>query len=218
MRNEIILQKRFNLRRIPGGHVLLAMSALTTLAACERAAPPEPLAVTTPTAEAPAGPHAEFIPTQADLDRFKAEGPDPTLRKISAVDYWLHYRLMQATGIEKELGGEEQAIAALKSLGEEYERRMRVAEIETPKMIRATFTGEGMSSGFVGMGHGQFSGDHDGSISAPWSAECRMRTADLNKGRVEFGDKSGSRVSVRQDGSRRRRWSSRSTRTASTAK
>ena len=83
----------------------------------------------------PAGSHAEFIPTQAQLDRFLAEGPDPTLRKISVADYWLHYKLMQATGIEKELGGEAQAVEALKSLGAAYERKLRVAEVEVPKMI-----------------------------------------------------------------------------------
>ena len=76
------------------------------------------------------------------------------LRKIAVADYWLHYKLMQATGIEKELGGEAQAIEALKALGDAYERRMRVAQDEMPKMIPTTFTGEGMNSGFMGMGMG----------------------------------------------------------------
>ena len=45
-------------------------------------------------------------------------------------------------GIEKELGGEAQAIEALKALGDAYERRMRVAEDEAPKMIRRRSTGK----------------------------------------------------------------------------
>src|SRR5882672_4267954 len=135
------LQKRRTFPGFPARHLLIAFVA--TLAACERAAPPTPVAEVPVTAAAPAGPHADFIPTQAQLDRFVAEGPDPTLRKISAVDYYLHYRLMKATGIEKELGGEEKAVAALEGLGEEYEHRMRAAQVEYPKMIKTmAFTGE----------------------------------------------------------------------------
>ena len=128
------------------------------LAACSREVE-KPAAIT-------ASPAAEFIPTQAQLDRFRAEGPDPTLRKISVADYWLHYKLMQATGIEKELGGEAQAVEALKALGEAYERKLRVAEVEVPKMIPAAFTGEGMGSGFMGMGMGTFLGMVTGGMTS----------------------------------------------------
>jgi len=146
-------------------------------------------------APAPTGPHADFIPTQAELDRFVAEGPDPTLRKISAVDYYLHYKLMQATGIEKELGGEEKAVAALKALGEEYERRMRAAQVELPKMIKATaFTGEGMSSGFMGMGMGTFLGFMGSGLGTAIAGN--MSDAELielnKKGGIKHGNDSGS--------------------------
>jgi hypothetical protein len=79
-------------------------------------------------------------------ERRNAEGPDPTLRKISVADYWLHYKLMQATGTEKELGGEAQTIEALKALGEAYECKLRVAEEEVPKMIPAAFGAASPSS------------------------------------------------------------------------
>jgi hypothetical protein len=184
---------------------LVVLAAVATLAACERTPAPAPVAVAPEPPAAPAGPHGEFIPTQAQLERFKAEGPDPTLRKISAVDYWLHYELMRATGIEKELGGQEQAIAALKALGEEYERRMRVAEIETPKMIRTiAFTGEGMTSGFVGMGMGSFLGVISGGISsAVVGSMSDAQLAELNqKGGLKFDNDSGSaRFEFDKDGS-----------------
>lgn len=184
------LPKHFSLR----GPLLVAMTAMTVLAGCERSTPVAPAADVTLTTDAPAGPHAGFIPTQADLDRFKAEGPDATLRRISAVDYLLHYRLMQATGIEKELGGEAQAVAALKALGEEYERRLRVAEVEAPRMLKAAFTGEGMSSGFIGMGMGSFLGIMSSGISsAVVGSMSDAELAELNqKGGLKFGNDSGS--------------------------
>jgi hypothetical protein len=153
------LLKRATFPGFPARHRLVLVVCAIAFVACARQ-DEKPAANTAPAAApAPSGPHADFIPTQAQLDSFIAEGPDPTLRKISAVDYYLHYRLMQATGIEKELGGEEKAIAALKALGEEYERRMRAMQVELPRMIKTTaFTGEGMSSGFMGMGMGSFLG------------------------------------------------------------
>ena len=116
-------------------------------------------------------------------------------------DYWLHYKLMQATGIEKELGGEAQAIEALKALGEAYERKLRVAEVEVPKMIPAAFTGEGMSSGFIGMGMGSFVGLITGGMtSSAISSMSDKELADLSaaggdqaRGRRRFGP-----IAVRQ--------------------
>src|SRR5688572_7553571 len=127
------------------------------LAGCARESEP-PASTASPAAQAADRPHADFIPTQVQIDRFLAEGPDPTLSKISVADYWLHYKVMQATGIEKALGGEAQAVAALKALGDAYERKLRVARVEVPKMISAAFTGEGMSSGLLGLGIGSFAG------------------------------------------------------------
>src|SRR5262245_41688687 len=95
----------------------LATCVLSALcvAACQPAAEsPAAPAVSTP---APDAPRAANIPTQAQLDQFRAEGSEPTLRKIAAVDYYLHYRLMQATGLEEALGGEDKAAAALLDLG-----------------------------------------------------------------------------------------------------
>jgi len=143
---------------------------------------------------APATTHAKFIPTQAQIDRFLAEGPDPTLRKISVADYWLHYKLMQATGIEKELGGEAQAAEALKALGDAYERRLRIAEKDLPKMIPAAFTGEGMTSGFIGMGMGGFLGMITGGMTSSMvSSMSDERLAELsNAGPIKMGGEGGS--------------------------
>jgi hypothetical protein len=172
--------------------------------ACSRQDEQSPVSTAPPTAPAPSGPHAEFIPTQAQIDRFLAEGPDPTLRKISVADYWLHYKLMQATGIEKELGGEAQAIAALKALGEAYERKLRIAEVEVPKMIPAAFTGEGMSSGFVGLGMGSFVGLITGGMtSGAISTMSDKELADLSAaGAVKHEGGGGSaQLQVGKDGS-----------------
>jgi hypothetical protein len=155
----------------------IILIACATLAACARDSELPASAAASPAAPTADKPHAEFIPTQAQMDRFRAEGPDPTLRKISVADYWLHYKLMQATGIEKELGGESQAVAALKALGEAYERKLRVAEVEVPKMIPAAFTGEGMGSGFVGMGMGSFVGLITGGMTS--GAISRMSDKEL---------------------------------------
>ena len=174
------------------------------LAACSRQAE-KPVAGTASSAvPATTATHAEFIPTQAQLDRFRAEGPDPTLRKIAIADYWLHYKLMQATGIEKELGGEAQAIEALKALGDAYERRMRVAKDEVPKMIPTGFTGEGMDSGFMGLGMGSTLGMVAGSMTSEMVS--RMSDAELkelsSKGPIKRADSSGSmEFQVGEDGS-----------------
>jgi hypothetical protein len=173
------------------------------LTACAQGEKPSASAAA-PAAPAADEPHAGFIPTRAQLDRFLAEGPDPTLRKISVADYWLHYKLMQATGIEKELGGEAQAIAALKALGEAYERKLRIAEVEVPKMIPAAFTGEGMGSGFVGMGMGGFVGLITGGMtSGAISSMSDKELADLSAaGSVKHEGGGGSaQLQVGKDGS-----------------
>ena len=64
----------------------------------------------------------------------------------------MHYKMMQATGIEEALGGEVQAVAALKAIGMSYERKLNSFKTEAPRMIPAAFTGEGMDAGFLGMG------------------------------------------------------------------
>ena len=182
---DVNLQRRATL----AGFAVFAIA----LVACARQ-DDRPAAGTASAPPTPTGPHADFIPTRAQLDDFVAEGPDPTLRRISAVDYYLHYRLMQATGIEKELGGEEKAIAALKGLGEEYERRLRIAQVELPKMIKTTaFTGEGMSSGFMGMGMGSFLGILGGGLGTAIAGNMSdAELAELNrKGGLNFDHQGG---------------------------
>ncbi len=167
----------------------LMVLVATLVVACGQA-DPSPESETKATASAP----STFIPTQAQVDRFLAEGPDPTLRKIAVADYWLHYKLMQATGIEKELGGEAQAIEALKALGEAYESRMRIAEVELPKMIPATFTGEGMSSGFMGLGLGSFLGLLTGGMTSDAVSHMSdQQLSELSKaGPLKHGGEGGS--------------------------
>ena len=144
------------------------------------------------------------LPTQAEVDRFLAEGPEPTLQKFRPLDYWLHYKLMQATGIEQALGGEAQAIAALQALGNAYERKLRGAEADMPKTIPAAFTGEGMASGFTGMGMGAFVGLLTGEMLAgavrDLSDEHLARL--VKAGPIKFDGKDGSaEIHFGEDGS-----------------
>ena len=69
--------------------------------------------------QAKTAPVESRTPTKAQLDKFVAEGPEPSLQALRPLDYWLHYRLMQATGVEEALGGEAQAVAALKALADD---------------------------------------------------------------------------------------------------
>jgi hypothetical protein len=159
----------------------------------------------TPAPAPEAGPVSAYIPTQAMLEQFRAEGPEPTLRKLSATSYRLHYRVMQATGLEKELGGEQQAIDALKALGEGYEKQAREYEVEAPKLIKAAdFNGEGMSSGFIGMGMGGFAGLLTGFMTS--GAISAMSDAQLeefrSKGPLKFEGAGGKgELKIAQDGS-----------------
>lgn len=94
---------------------------------------------------------APIAHTQADIDRFIAEGPEPTLRKLAPFDYYLHYKLMQATGMDVALGGEAAAISALRALGEAYERSLRGEDGNLPRLQPVKFTAEGMNSGLIGI-------------------------------------------------------------------
>ena len=171
-------------------------ASLLVLAACSKS-PDAPK----PSAEPAQA--ASPVPTPAELDRFLAEGPDPTLRRLAVADYWLHFKLMQATGIERELGGEAQAIAALQALGDAYERRMRAAKADMPKLVPAAFTGEGMASGFMGLGMGSFVAMLGGMYGTVVS---QMSDADLAKaverGPLKFDGNAGKgEFRVEADGS-----------------
>ena len=159
--------------------------SLLTLAACS----PD---TEKPAARVAAAP--SHVPTQTDVDRFLAEGSEPTLQALRPLDFWLQYKMMQANGIEQALGGETQTIAALKALGDAYERKLRSTEADLPKMIPAAFTGEGMSSGLAGMGMGAFTGLITGGLMS--SAINSMSDADLAKlvkeGPIKFDNQSGN--------------------------
>jgi hypothetical protein len=141
-----------------------------------------------------------FIPSAAALERFRREGPDPTLRRIAVADYWLHYKLNQATGMEEALGGEAQAVRALKALGDAYERRIRGLEADVPRMIRTDFTGEGMASGFMGMGMGSFVGMLTGGLVS--SLSDQQIASMMEKGPIRWANEQGSfEMNVGDDGS-----------------
>ena len=88
---------------------------------------------------------------QAPVDAMLREGPEPTLRRLAPLDYVLHYKLMQATGMESALGGEAAAIAALQALGDAYERELRGDDGQLPRLQPVAFNGEGMDFGLLGV-------------------------------------------------------------------
>ena len=154
--------------------------------------------------QATTAPVESRTPTKAQLDKFMAEGPEPSLQALRPLDYWLHYRLMQATGVEEALGGEAQAVAALKALAEDYERQARGTQAQVPKMIPAAFTGEGMSSGFLGLGMGTFGGFMTGGLlSGMVAGASDDKLAELAKeGPIQLGGKEGgAQVTIGSDGS-----------------
>lgn len=174
------------------------LAALLATAACSPSA--DQAAAPSPAAHA----RAQHVPTQAQVDKFLAEGPESTLRKLSVTDYWLHYKLMQATGIEQALGGETQAIAALQALGNAYERNVRGVEADMPKLVPAAFTGEGMASGFMGLGMGNVAGMMTGGMmSGAVSSMSDAHLADLVKaGPIKFdGGNGNSTLQLGEDGS-----------------
>ena len=144
------------------------------------------------------------IPAKAEVDRFISEGPEHAARELRPLDYWLHYKMMQATGMEEALGGEEQTVAALKAIGIAYEQRLKSFKAETPRMIPASFTGEGMDAGFLGMGFGTIAGVMSGGLfSGPASQLSDQQLAEIAKaGPMKFAHKDGSaEFQMGEDGS-----------------
>ncbi|WP_372016702.1 hypothetical protein [Pseudoxanthomonas sp. 10H] len=126
------------------------------------------------------------------------------MQQLRPLDYWLHYKVMQATGVEQALGGEAQALAALKALAEDYERQARGAQADVPRMIPAAFTGEGMNSGLLGLGIASFGGlVSGGMVSGMVSDMSDDRLAELTRaGPVQLGGKDGGyAIAVAPDGS-----------------
>ena len=184
--------------------LLLACVAMATVS-CQRAADQSPAAANSQSPPPPASSAARAgaVPSEAELRRYVAEGPDRTLREIQAVDYWLQFEFMRSTGIVEALGGEGQAMAALQALGDAYERKLRAAERDMPRMIR-TMTGEGLTSGFTGMGIGSFvstitGGMLSGSVSSMSDDELSALT---KAGAIKSNGESGSaEMQFGEDGS-----------------
>jgi len=98
---------------------------------------------------------ASTLPTQAQIDALKGEGLLPAARKASKYELFLHYRLMQATGMEQALGGEQRAIAALTAVSAAFERAAIATQTDLPRMIpTAAFDGTGLDAGVMGVGYG----------------------------------------------------------------
>lgn len=147
---------------------------------------------------------AAWLPTEAQVAAFEAEGPEPTLRQLTSASYVLHYRMMERTGMVEALGGEAQALAALQAVGNAYERQVRGVSADAPRMLPAAFTGEGMSSGLIGLGMGGFAGLLGGGLlSGEISRMSDTRLAELVKeGPIKLDGKGGSlELKVGEDGS-----------------
>ncbi len=108
-------------------------------------------AACTPSSDSDVEDPSARIPSQADVERVLQEGLEPSLRRMAVFDYWSHYTLMQTTGIDTALGGEAQAIAALQAMGNAYEKQLRGPQGRIPRLVPASFTGEGMDSGLMGV-------------------------------------------------------------------
>ena len=165
--------------------------ALPALAACVLM-----FAACSPGPDAPAPSTADidaYLVTHAQAKAILAAGPEPTLQQLRPLDYWLHYKLMQASGIEAALGGETQALAALQAVGDAYERKLRGSEVGQPRMQPVAFTGEGMITGLVGLGTTAFVGF--------MAATPAIGSAENIDGLVEKPlDKNGVKASVNDEG------------------
>lgn len=166
--------------------VLVSLIAL--LCACSQSSPPGEQA-------AQAGPD----PVQVELARFKAEGPLPAAREASVLEFWLHYKLMQATGMEQALGGEGQAIAALRSVSGAFERSAMGMQANAPRMIPAAFDGNGMDMGVMGAGYGIVGGAITGGMLGGMS-QGQLSEA-IKNGPIKLGGKDGAtEFNIGQDG------------------
>lgn len=137
---------------------------------------------------------AKLMPTRAQRDAFRASEPDATLRKMALFDYLVHFRVMEATGIVDALGGEANAVAALRAWGEQNERALRGTQADVPRMIPAAFDGSGLDAGFTGLAVGAFGGlIAGGMVNGAVQTMSDEQLADLVKaGPMKLGaDKDG---------------------------
>jgi hypothetical protein len=110
------------------------------------------------TPEQPQAPAGSALPSQAELDSLKGDGLKQAARAASRLELWLHYKIMQANGMEQALGGEQQAVAALAAVSAAFERSAVAAQTEAPRLIPAAFDGNGFDAGVMGVGYGLFGG------------------------------------------------------------
>jgi len=141
-----------------------------------------------------------FIPTRAQLDKVRAEGPLQTARAASKLEFWLHYKIMQANGMEQALGGESQAVAALKAVSAGFERSAGSSQTRVPRLVPAAFDGNGLDAGVMGIGYGLVGGAVTGGMLAGGLSNDQIADA-ARKGPITFGDEDGSgQVDIAQNG------------------
>ena len=141
--------------------LMLLAAALSS--ACSQDPPvapgtPAPDAAHRPRDAGAGGARSPLLPTDAALARVQREGPDAAFAAMRPFDYLLQYRMMERAGIVEALGGEANSIAALRALGDDYERQLRALAGDMPRLVPVAFTGDGIDSGFVGAGFGGAAG------------------------------------------------------------
>jgi hypothetical protein len=151
---------------------------LATLAGCGGAAEQDQAATGSP------------VPTRAELDRLKGDGLKQAAREASRLELWLHYKIMQANGMEQALGGEQQAVAALAAVSAGFERSAVAAQSDVPRLIPAAFDGNGFDAGVMGVGYGLFGGLISTGMLSGLSHETVTELA--SKGPLKFDHADGS--------------------------
>lgn len=131
-----------------------------------------------------------IIPSQADLNRLKGDGLMQAARDASKLELFLHYKLMQANGLEQALGGEQKAVAALTAASAAFERSASAAQTNIPRMIPIAFDGNGLAAGVMGVGYGLVGSFIVGVLGGNMTRE---QVADaVKRGRIGGANKDGS--------------------------
>jgi hypothetical protein len=147
------------------------------------------------TPERKQAPANSAIPTQAEMDKLKGEGLKQAARDASKLELWLHYKLMQANGMEAALGGEPQAVAALTAISAAFERSVIAAGADMARLIPAAFDGSGLDAGVMGVGYGMVGGMIPGVLSGGLSDEAVA--AAVHRGPIQDG---ANRAEITQGG------------------
>lgn len=176
--------------------------ALLTLLACS----PKGADTATPGASPATAARGTYAaPGSAESEKIRAKGPEGLARDVVANDLFLHYKLMEASGMVEALGGEDKAVAALLALGKAYERRLqKFSTDDAPKLVPASFNGSGTDAAMAGLGMGAAAGMIGNGILG--GAASQMSDEQLrdfaDKGPVKFGGKDGeAQVKLGEDGS-----------------